>query len=117
MFISDFYEPFLTRYGLTFSMMFVQDLASFILAPILALSIGRAVKGSYRALVLWAGIAVFAAYCFSFYGTDKMYTVLYPAYLAIIDPMVCPQCGGTMKIIAFLTDYAVVDRIINHLSS
>lgn len=29
--------------------------------------------------------------------------------------MVCPQCGGTMKAIAFLTDYAVVDRIIDHL--
>ena len=32
-----------------------------------------------------------------------------------VDPLLCPQCGGTMKIIAFLTDYAVVDRIINHL--
>ncbi len=32
------------------------------------------------------------------------------------DPMLCPQCGGQMKIIAFLTDYAVVDRIINHLN-
>jgi len=32
-----------------------------------------------------------------------------------VDPIVCPQCGGTMKIIAFLTDYAVVDKIINHL--
>jgi len=32
-----------------------------------------------------------------------------------VDPLVCPQCGGTMKIIAFLTDYAVVDRIIDHL--
>ena len=32
-----------------------------------------------------------------------------------VDPMLCPHCGGTMKIIAFLTDYAVVDRIINHL--
>jgi hypothetical protein len=31
------------------------------------------------------------------------------------DPMVCPQCGGTMKVIAFLTDCAVVDRIIDHL--
>ena len=29
--------------------------------------------------------------------------------------MVCPQCGAIMKVIAFLTDYAVVDRIINHL--
>jgi len=30
--------------------------------------------------------------------------------------MVCPHCGGTMKVIAFLTDYAVVDRIIDHLN-
>jgi len=32
-----------------------------------------------------------------------------------VDPMVCPRCGATMKVIAFLTDYAVVDRLINHL--
>jgi ribosomal protein S27E len=32
-----------------------------------------------------------------------------------IDPMICPRCGGQMKVIAFLTDYAVVDRIIDHL--
>jgi hypothetical protein len=32
-----------------------------------------------------------------------------------VDPMVCARCGGRMKIIAFLTDYSVVDRIIDHL--
>jgi hypothetical protein len=32
-----------------------------------------------------------------------------------VDPMLCPQCGGQMKIIAFLTGYAVLDRIIDHL--
>lgn len=32
-----------------------------------------------------------------------------------VDPMICPQCGGKMRIIAFLTDHAVVDRIIDHL--
>ena len=32
-----------------------------------------------------------------------------------VDPMLCPQCGGQMKVIAFLTDFSVVDRIINHL--
>jgi ribosomal protein S27E len=32
-----------------------------------------------------------------------------------VDPLLCPQCGGRMRIIAFLTDYSVVDRIINHL--
>jgi len=32
-----------------------------------------------------------------------------------VDPMLCPQCGGQMKVIAFLTDFSVVDRIIGHL--
>jgi len=32
-----------------------------------------------------------------------------------VEAMVCPQCGGRMKVIAFLTDYSVVDRIIGHL--
>jgi hypothetical protein len=32
-----------------------------------------------------------------------------------VDPLVCSKCGGTMKVIAFITDYPVVDRIIDHL--
>jgi len=32
-----------------------------------------------------------------------------------VDPMVCPKCGGTMKVVVFITDYAAVDRIIDHL--
>ena len=32
-----------------------------------------------------------------------------------VDPLLCPKCGGTMKVIAFITDFSVVDRIINHL--
>ena len=32
-----------------------------------------------------------------------------------VDPLACPGCGGRMKIIAFLTDFSVVERIIHHL--
>jgi len=32
-----------------------------------------------------------------------------------VDPLICAQCGGKMRVIAFLTDYKVVDKIINHL--
>jgi hypothetical protein len=32
-----------------------------------------------------------------------------------VDPTVCPNCGGKMKVISFFTDYAVVDRIIDHV--
>ena len=29
--------------------------------------------------------------------------------------LICPKCGGRVKVVAFITDYAVVDRIIDHL--
>jgi hypothetical protein len=32
-----------------------------------------------------------------------------------VDPLRCPQCQGQMRIIAFLTVCALVDRIIKHL--
>jgi len=32
-----------------------------------------------------------------------------------VDPMVCPKCGGSMKVVAFITDDQAVDRIIDHL--
>jgi len=32
-----------------------------------------------------------------------------------VNPLTCPKCQAEMRIIAFLTDYAVVDRIINLL--
>jgi len=32
-----------------------------------------------------------------------------------VNPLRCPKCQGEMRIIAFLSDCAVVDRIINYL--
>ncbi len=32
-----------------------------------------------------------------------------------VDPLICPQCGGEMKVISFIEDHAVIDKIINHL--
>jgi len=32
-----------------------------------------------------------------------------------VDPLTCPRGGGEMRIMAFIADYALVDRIINHL--
>jgi hypothetical protein len=32
-----------------------------------------------------------------------------------VDPLVCPSCGSEMKVIAFITDHAVVDKILGHL--
>ena len=32
-----------------------------------------------------------------------------------VDPLLCPQCGGEMKVISFIEDHEVIDRIIGHL--
>ena len=31
------------------------------------------------------------------------------------DPLTCPACRAEMKVIAFITNYAVIDKIIHHL--
>ena len=33
-----------------------------------------------------------------------------------VDPLVCPKCGGEMRIIAFIIDHDVVDKILLHLA-
>ena len=32
-----------------------------------------------------------------------------------VDPLICPKCGGKMKIIAFIEDYGVVRKILDYL--
>jgi hypothetical protein len=32
-----------------------------------------------------------------------------------VDPLLCPSCGGQMKIISFIEDHKVIDKIIDHL--
>ena len=32
-----------------------------------------------------------------------------------VDPLLCPTCGGRMRIIAFIEDPKAIDRIICHL--
>jgi len=32
-----------------------------------------------------------------------------------VDPLLCPSCGGRMSIIAFIEDYEVIDKIIDHI--
>jgi len=32
-----------------------------------------------------------------------------------VDPLLCPHCGGRMRVIAFIQEHAVIDKIINHL--
>ncbi len=35
--------------------------------------------------------------------------------LSRIDPLICPKCGGTMRIVSFIEEHKVIDKIIDHL--
>jgi hypothetical protein len=32
-----------------------------------------------------------------------------------VDPMLCPQCRGAIKVVVFITDYRAIDWNIDHL--
>jgi hypothetical protein len=32
-----------------------------------------------------------------------------------VDPLLCPHCGGEMRVISFITQPALIDRIVDHL--
>ena len=32
-----------------------------------------------------------------------------------VDPLICPKCGGQMRIIAFIEDYKIVKKILDYL--
>ena len=32
-----------------------------------------------------------------------------------VNPLTCPVCGARMEVMAFITDYEVIDKIIHHL--
>ena len=34
-----------------------------------------------------------------------------------VDPLVCPRCGSEMRVIGFITQPALIDRILDHLRS
>ena len=34
-----------------------------------------------------------------------------------VDPLVCPRCGGLMRIIAFITELRVIGKILKHLAA
>jgi hypothetical protein len=31
------------------------------------------------------------------------------------DPLVCPRCGGRLRIISFIEDSAIIEKILRHL--
>jgi hypothetical protein len=71
----------------------VQDTVSLLVACGLVTALVYARRGSIRALVIWAGLLVYAAYYYAFLCFDPVYTVVYPLYLAIMGLAVYSLAG------------------------
>jgi len=47
-------------------------------------------------------------------GVDRALYAIAQGFFEV-DPLRCPQCGAEMRIVAFITARAVIDRILDHL--
>jgi len=48
---------------------------------------------------------------------SRVYRPRHPGFnVHSIDPLICPKCGGTMRIASFIEDHKVIDKIIKHLN-
>jgi len=41
---------------------------------------------------------------------------MYRRFAASLQSLICPKCGGTMRIVSFIEDHKVIDKIIKHLN-
>jgi hypothetical protein len=83
LFVTGLYTPFIKTEALLVGLP-VQDLVSLIVAPLLLAAIWAARRGSWQALIVWAGLLVYVAYYYAFYCFGYVYTLFYPLYLALM---------------------------------
>lgn len=77
------YDPFITSEALRAGLP-VQDAVSLLVAPALLAAMFFTARGMRRAYILWAGLVIYAGYYYAFFVFGFTYTLLYPAYLAIV---------------------------------
>jgi hypothetical protein len=73
------------------------DVVSLLCVPLLGLCIGLTRRGSLAARMVWISLAVYLGYAYANYAFDRVYTVLFPAYVAIFSLaciVVVPMLAG-----------------------
>lgn len=82
------------------------DLISMICVPLLLACMVLNRKGSAVAKLIWVSLLVYIGYAYAVYAFDRMYTVLFPAYMAIFGL----SCFVVVSILARLD----VNRLAEH---
>ncbi len=78
------YEPFMPTTALLVGG-YAQDLVSLVVAGLLLAATTLTWRGSVRAVLVWAGCLGYLIYAYLLWSFDAVYTVLFPAYIAILS--------------------------------
>lgn len=82
--VPGFYEPFMPTTALLAGA-YGQDLIALPVALLLLTAILLTGRGSVRALLVWVGCLGYLIYAYLLWSFDAVYTVLFPAYVAILS--------------------------------
>lgn len=80
-FVPDFYDGIVDPRYATGTI--TADVVSLISIPLLGLCIWLARRGSLVARMAWVALVVYLGYAYATYAFDRLYTVFFPAYVAI----------------------------------
>ena len=86
------------------------DLVSLLCVPLLGVCILNAQRGKLAARMIWISLLVYLGYAYAVYAFDRVYTVLFPAYVVIFS--LC--CFAVAMLLARL-DVAQVARRLEKL--
>lgn len=82
--VRGFYEPFMGTTSLLAGA-YGQDLTALPVALLLLAAIFLSGRGSVRALLVWVGCLSYLIYAYLLWSFEAVYTVLFPAYVAILS--------------------------------
>lgn len=82
-FVSGFYDGIVDPRYATGTI--TTDAVSLICVPLLGLCIWQARRGSLVARMAWIALVVYLGYAYAVYAFDRLYTVFFPAYVAIFS--------------------------------
>jgi hypothetical protein len=83
------------------------DVVSLLSVPMLGLCIGLARRGSLVARIAWIALVIYLGYAYANYAFDRLYTVFFPAYVAIFGL----ACMVVVSLLARLDVMQLADSI------
>jgi len=74
------------------------------------LGMGKYISGGHNMVTIWKLIERRIFQLLQINSWTEIICIVYE-----VDPLICPKCDGEMRVVAFIKDYRIIDKIIKHL--